>query len=335
MAHAAADLGNADDMGVGALVPVEEALQVDGVADLQILHGLIDLGARAAEIAFHGEGVGRAVYADVEIQVVAVLAGAVPLVEPGHGIPLGVGAGLHGHAGEGDLFIHVVDQLVGAQEGGGVEVRGDVAAGDDLKSAVDDLHLAAPLGLEAADADLRAGHQLGKVCLGAVGLVDEIRAVFALAVEVGLVVPPGLLILDVGLHRHGAVQRRGDVFRVAHYGGSGRLRGCGGFRRRGGGRSGGRRSRRVAGAGISALGAAGKGQDQGQDQKQGKDLLHFRFSFSINIQNQGFPRMVILYPYSSVNQALKRFFPAATSSSGSRRPRGRKCRSAPRQRPGS
>ena len=32
------------DVGLGALVPVQEALEIDGVADLQVADGLVDFG---------------------------------------------------------------------------------------------------------------------------------------------------------------------------------------------------------------------------------------------------------------------------------------------------
>ena len=53
--------GHGDDVGIDALVPVEEALHIDHVAHVQRLDGIVDVGARAAEVGFHGEGVGRAV----------------------------------------------------------------------------------------------------------------------------------------------------------------------------------------------------------------------------------------------------------------------------------
>lgn len=43
------------DVRVGALVPVQEAFHVDFVADLQLLHGLVDIGILVAQIGLHGE----------------------------------------------------------------------------------------------------------------------------------------------------------------------------------------------------------------------------------------------------------------------------------------
>ena len=83
-------------MGVGALVPVEEALGVDGLTDLQILDCIIDVGGVVAEVAFHGEGVGLAIAGDVEVQVIAVRAGAVVLVQESSLVAVAIGAGFHG-----------------------------------------------------------------------------------------------------------------------------------------------------------------------------------------------------------------------------------------------
>ena len=52
---------NSGDVGVDALVPVQEALDVDGIADLQSLDSLVDLSAGAAQVGFHAEGVGVAI----------------------------------------------------------------------------------------------------------------------------------------------------------------------------------------------------------------------------------------------------------------------------------
>ena len=116
--------GNGSDVGVDALVPVEEALGIDHVADLQRFHSLIDLGVLAAQGGLYAEGVGLAVYGDVEVQVVALLAGAVPVVQESSLVAVGVGAGSNGQAGEGNKFVLMVDQLVGAQQVGDVQRLG-------------------------------------------------------------------------------------------------------------------------------------------------------------------------------------------------------------------
>ncbi len=43
------------DVRVGAFIPVQEAFHVDFVADLQLLHCLVDIGILVAQIGLHGE----------------------------------------------------------------------------------------------------------------------------------------------------------------------------------------------------------------------------------------------------------------------------------------
>ena len=86
-------------MGVDALIPVEEALSVNNLANLQGLHGLVDLGGAVTEVGLHGEGVGLVAHSDIEVQVIPLGAGAVPVVEEGH-VVAGVvlASGHHGEA---------------------------------------------------------------------------------------------------------------------------------------------------------------------------------------------------------------------------------------------
>ena len=64
---------HAGDVRVRALVPVEEALHIDHVADLQRFNRLIDVGIAAAEVILHAEIVGLAIIGDLEIQVVGLV----------------------------------------------------------------------------------------------------------------------------------------------------------------------------------------------------------------------------------------------------------------------
>ena len=102
--------GNLGDVGIGALVPVQEALDVHGVADVQGFDGVVDVGGVVAQVGLHAEVIGLAVDGGVEVQVVAVLAGAVPVVEEGDLVAVGIGGGLDGQALEGDELVHVVDE---------------------------------------------------------------------------------------------------------------------------------------------------------------------------------------------------------------------------------
>ncbi len=56
-------------MGIHAVVPVEEALHIHGLADLQSLYSLVHIGVGAAQIGFHGEGICIAVQGDIEVKV--------------------------------------------------------------------------------------------------------------------------------------------------------------------------------------------------------------------------------------------------------------------------
>ena len=67
--------GHAGDVGVDALVPVQEAFAVDGLADFQVLDGAVDVGGAVAQVALHHKGVGLTVVRNIEVQVVALGAG--------------------------------------------------------------------------------------------------------------------------------------------------------------------------------------------------------------------------------------------------------------------
>ena len=67
-------------MGIHALVPVEEALHINGITDVQCLYSLIDIGPGSGEIRLNGEGIYIAVQGNLEVQVVAVCAGAVTVI---------------------------------------------------------------------------------------------------------------------------------------------------------------------------------------------------------------------------------------------------------------
>lgn len=68
-------------MRVHALIPIEEAFHIDLVADVERLNGVINLGVLVAKVGFYGEGIGVLAKGHVEVQVVAILAGTVPLIK--------------------------------------------------------------------------------------------------------------------------------------------------------------------------------------------------------------------------------------------------------------
>lgn len=265
-------------MGVDALIPVEEALHVDGLAHLQVLHRRIHVGGVVAQVGLHGEGVGLAVVGGVEVQVIAVGAGAVPAVQEGGLVAAGILGGLHSQALEGDQLVLVVDEGVGAQQLGHVQRLGHegVAALHDLEGAVHDLDLTGPLGLIAGDLDLGAGGQLVIVLLGAGHIIDEVGAVLVLGVQGGLVLPPGLLGLDIGLDGDLLVHRGGHILLVAHDLAGGLGAGGGGLGLRGG-------IRAAAGgillAGVPVAAAAGDSQSHGEGQSQKNGTFHLASPF--------------------------------------------------------
>ena len=208
------DDGQRGDMRVGSLVPVQETLEVDDIADVQGLDGLIDLGVLAAEIELHAELIGRAVLGDLEIQVVGLIV-RVLVGKSGAGLIVG----FDGHALEGDELVLAGGELVGAEQRGHVLGLGQEGLGlQDLKARVRDLDLAGPLGLIAGHTDLGAGNERIELLLGAGHVVQEVRAVLRLSIEGGLVFPPGLLGLDIGLYRDQAVELGGREVRIAHHG---------------------------------------------------------------------------------------------------------------------
>ena len=68
-------------MGVYTLVPVKEALDIDLIADFEILHSLVNLCVRAAKIGLNEELIFLAVKLYVEVEIVSLGACAVPFIE--------------------------------------------------------------------------------------------------------------------------------------------------------------------------------------------------------------------------------------------------------------
>ena len=221
-------------MGIYALIPVQEALHVDHIADLEILYSGIYIRGIVAQIGLDGEGVGLSVIGNVEVQIVAVRAGAVPVVQERHVVSVRILAGgFYGHSGEGYEFILMVDQLVGAEHCGHIQrLRNEgVSAFHKFKGTVHDLHFSGPLSLVAGDADLGSGNQLGGVLFGAGQVIEEISAVLILRVNGDGILPPGLGRLYIGFHSNLGVQLGGHVLVIAqHRSGTFRSRLRGGFR---------------------------------------------------------------------------------------------------------
>ena len=211
LVHVRADSG---DVRVDTLVPVQEALKVDDIADLQLLDCLVDIALGVTQIGLYGEVVGLAILGYVEIQVVALFAGAVPIVQEGCAVLADL---LDGHAGEADQTVHLLCHRVGAKENGDILRLCDVRLClDDLEGGIRDLNLAAPLGLVAGYLDLGAGNEKLVVLLGASHVVDKVSAIHVSRVYGDGVIPPGLLCLDIGLDDDLVVNLSCHVLVIGH-----------------------------------------------------------------------------------------------------------------------
>ena len=62
------------DVGVHTLVPVQVALDVDNIANIQGAHGGVDLGLSTGQVDFYTEIVGGAVVAQIDVHLVAGIA---------------------------------------------------------------------------------------------------------------------------------------------------------------------------------------------------------------------------------------------------------------------
>ena len=59
--------GYGSDVRVYTFIPVQEAFQVDYIADRKVLNGCIYIGVLVAQIRFNGEGIGSAVLGNGEV----------------------------------------------------------------------------------------------------------------------------------------------------------------------------------------------------------------------------------------------------------------------------
>ena len=194
-------------MGIDALIPVKEALHVDHVANFQLANGGINIAVSTGEIDLNAELIGSAIVTQSNIDIVA-------------GLTVLILDGLDGHTGKGNEFVLMSDQLVSAKQLGDIQSLSDVsvAALDKLEGTIHDLHFAGPLALVTVNTDLGTGNQLGSILLRAGELIEEISAIGALAVNGDLVVPPALMVLDIGLHHNSGVQLGSSILLVGHDG---------------------------------------------------------------------------------------------------------------------
>ena len=155
-------------MGLSAFVPVEEAFDVDGVADVEATDCVVNVGGFVAEIVFNNEGVGVAADGCVEVEVAvgAFLTGTVPVVEERCFVAVCVGGRFHGQTVECNELVLVVDEFFGAEESGSVHSGCYIIAVEDFEGGVDDFNFACPCGLVAGNLDLGAGNELRIVFFG-------------------------------------------------------------------------------------------------------------------------------------------------------------------------
>ena len=146
------DLGDRSDMGVHALVPVQEALNINNIALNQLTNGGVNCGVGTGQVNFHAEAVLSAVLLQGHIDVIT-------------GLAVLVLDSLNGHALESNQLVLMSDQLLGSQQVGHIQSFSNegIAALNELEGAVHDFHFACPLTLVTGDADLGAGNQLGSV----------------------------------------------------------------------------------------------------------------------------------------------------------------------------
>ena len=70
-------------MRLCSLVPVQEALDIDGVADVEVLYCLINIGILAAQVGLYGKGIGCSVCRYIEVNIVTFGSGAIVVVQEG------------------------------------------------------------------------------------------------------------------------------------------------------------------------------------------------------------------------------------------------------------
>ena len=97
-------------MRVYTFIPVQEAFQVDYIADRKVLNGCVYIGVLVAQIRLNGEGIGSAVLGNGEVQVVTVGTGTVPVVKESNVIAcIVLTCCFYGHTLEGYELVLVVD----------------------------------------------------------------------------------------------------------------------------------------------------------------------------------------------------------------------------------
>ena len=205
-------------MGIHALIPVQEALHVDHIADLEILHCGINIRGVIAQIGLNGEGVGFAVIGSVEVQIIAVRTGTVPVVQKSDIVSALILTGsFHSQSLEFNELILMIDQLVSAKHGGYIQRLCDegISAFHEFKGAVHDFHFSGPFGFVSGDADFGSGNEIGCILFRAGQIIEEISAVFILCINGDGVLPPGLGCLYIGFYGNLGVKLCSHILIIA------------------------------------------------------------------------------------------------------------------------
>ena len=134
-------------MRIDAVVPVNEALDVDHVACLECADCLIYLSIGSGQVTLNAEAVFRAVLVQGDVDVVSTL-----ILE---------GNVDNGHAVEGSELVLIVDELIGAELVGQIDGGGNEIALEDFKGGVYDFDFAGPFSLVAGYTNLGANGERG------------------------------------------------------------------------------------------------------------------------------------------------------------------------------
>ena len=135
-------------MGIYALIPIQESLHVDNIADLEGFNGLIDIGGVAAEVGLNGEGINLIIDGclEVEVAVSFLRTGTIIVVKECYFFAVKLGSN-DGHTLEAYELILMLFKLIGAEQSGYVKSLSNIAALFNFKGCVDDLDLARPSDL--------------------------------------------------------------------------------------------------------------------------------------------------------------------------------------------
>ena len=205
-------------MRVRAFVPVQEAFSVESRSGGQLFNCLVDIAVLVAKCGLNRELIDLAIETDVEVQVIALLAGAVIVVKEGGLVAVRILAGSQLKALERDLLVHFINQLVLAEKLCHIlRFRDECVAVEHFEGRVSDLDFAGPLSLVAGDLDLLAFGKCIVLFFCAGHCIDEVSAVLRLGIDGSRAVHKCLLSLDISLNADLGVDiSRCELFKAHH-----------------------------------------------------------------------------------------------------------------------